>query len=652
MRVSFTWLRELVNTGDDIRTIANLFSNMGLEIEEILQIGDDTIFDIEITSQRPDLLGMWGVAREVAIFLNKKLKLPKYKTSYKKLDSISVRIDNSTLCCRYSCGVVRNIQAKETPRWIKERLIAVGSIPQDNIADIGNYVMYETAQPIHIFDLDKISGNIDVRTSQKGEFITTLDGIKREMPDDVLLICDKETPVAVAGIMGGSDTMVTDTTKNVLIESAYFDPIIIRKGGKKLEISTEASYRFEREGDVEMTDIALYRVMTLLEDHYEAKSEGIIDEYPRKIEKKSLKISTESVNRILGSSLLEDEILVCIKRLGFEKEDEWIKIPSYRRDISFEVDLIEEIARLKGYDTFAPETPSSLIIEEEKSFENKIKDAMVTLGFNEVYTLPLVRNGDIKIMNWMREDMHTLRTNIIEGLLSVFAYNKSYGTANLRIFEVGRVFNRDYKNIEHTELAAIIAGERARDPLWTSGDVDFADLKGILEAMFEIINLEGWNIVSSCTQNYDPGCSIKLGKNILGYMGRFKHEMLKKLDIDFLVYGIELDISRLKPIGRYMYNPISKFPCIMRDISIIVNKEVPAIAILDFARKKSPDILENLIIFDYYKGNEIPSDKVAVGMRFCFRGKDCTLKKADIDPIVASITNDLLREYDAVLRDK
>jgi len=651
MRVSFTWLRELVDTGDDIRKIANLFSNMGLEVEEILQIGDDTVFDIEITSQRPDLLGMWGVAREVAIFLNKKLKLPKYKTSYKKLDSISVRIDNSALCCRYSCGVVRNIQAKETPGWIKERLIATGSIPQDNIADIGNYVMYETAQPIHIFDLDKISGNIDVRTSQKGELITTLDGIKREMPDDVLLICDKETPVAIAGIMGGNDTMVTDTTENVLIESAYFDPIIIREGGKKLEISTEASYRFERRGDVGMTDIALYRVMTLLEDHYEAKPEGMIDEYPRKIEEKSLKISTESVNRILGSSLLEDEILVCFKRLGFEKEDEWIKIPSYRRDISFEVDLIEEIARLKGYDNFAPEMPSPLIIEEEKSFENKIKDAMITLGFNEVYTLPLVRNGEIKIINWMREDMHTLRTNIIEGLLSVFAYNKSYGTANLRIFEVGRVFNRNYKNIEHAELAAIIAGERARNPLWTSGDVDFADLKGILEAMFEIINLEGWNIVSSCTQNYDPGCSIKLGKNILGYMGSFKHEILKKLDIDFPVYGIELDISRLKPIGRYMYNPISKFPCIMRDISIIVNKEVPAIAILDFARKKSPDILENLTIFDYYKGNKIPSDKVAIGLRFCFRGKDCTLKKADIDPTVASIANDLVREYDAVLRD-
>jgi phenylalanyl-tRNA synthetase beta chain len=652
MRVSFNWLRELVDIEDDIQTIVNLFSNMGLEVEEVLQIGDDTVFDIEVTPQRPDLLGMWGIARELAIFLNKKPKLPKHKILRKKLDGISVKIDDPVLCCRYSCGVVKNIQTRGTPKWIKQRLVVAGSIPQDSIVDIGNYVMYETAQPIHIFDLDKISENIVVRTSKEGEFITTLDGVRREVPEDVLLICDGEIPVAIAGIMGGSDTMVTDTTKDVLIESAYFDPVIIRKGGKKLGISTEASYRFERGGDVGMTNVALHRVMSLLEDCYGAKSDGTTDKYPHKIEEKSLKISTESVNRILGSSLSEDEILACIKRLGFETEDERVKIPSYRRDMSFEVDLVEEIARLEGYDKFSPETPFSLIIEKEKSFEDKIRDTVVSLGFNEVYTLPLVRNGNIRIMNWMRDDMRALRTNLIEALLSVLVYNKSYGTTSLRIFEVGRVFNRDCENIEHTELAAIIAGGRVRNPLWASEGVDFADLKGILEAMFGMINLEGWNIVSSCTQNYDPGCSIKLGEDTLGYMGRFKHEILKRLDVDFPVYGMELDISKIKSTGENVYNPISKFPCIVRDISIVVDKEVPAISILDFAKKRSPDTLQNLTIFDYYKGRELSTDKVAVGLRFCFRGRNCTLKKADVDQVVTSITNDLLREYNAELRYK
>lgn len=652
MRISFNWLKELVDTEDDIYKIVNLFSNMGLEVEEILQIGGDTVFDIEITPQRPDLLGMLGIAREVAIFLNKSPKLPKDKNSYGKLDTINIRIDDPAMCCRYSCGVVKDIKIRETPGWIKERLLAAGSIPQDSIIDIANYVMYETAQPIHIFDLDKISGDIVVRASREGEYITTLDGVKRELPGDVLLICDGEIPIAIAGIMGGSDTMVTDITKNVLIESAYFDPVIIRKGGKKLEISTEASYRFERGGDVGMTDVALHRVMSLLEDCYGAKSEGTADEYPLKIEEKSVKISSESVNRILGSSLSEDEILVCIRRLGFKPDDGKIKIPSYRRDISFEVDLIEEIARLEGYDNFPPETPFSLTIEKTKSSENKIRETMVALGFNEVYTLPLVREGNVRSMNWMREDMRALRTNITEGLLSVLVHNKSHGSANLRLFEMGRVFNKDNENIEHTELAAIIAGERARNPLWTSGDVDFADLKGILEAMFEIINLKGWDIVSSYTQNYDPGCNIKLGEDTLGCMGRFKKEILKKLDIDSPVYGFELDISKIKSTGENVYNPISKFPCIVRDISIIVDREVPATGILDFARERCPDILENLTAFDYYTGGDMSPDKVALGLRFCFRGRNSTLKKADIDPIVASITNDLLREYNAVLRVK
>lgn len=652
MRVSFNWLKELVDTGDDTRKIANLFTNIGLEVEEVLQIGDDTIFDIDITPQRPDLFGMWGIARELAIFLNKKLKLPKYKTSYEKLETVSVKIDNPVLCSRYSYGVVKNIQIKETPRWIKERLVAAGSISQDSIVDISNYVMYETAQPVHIFDLDKIKGNIVVRISRKGEFITTLDSIKRELPEDVLLICDEEMPVAIAGIMGGRDTMVVDTTKNVLIESAYFDPVIIRKGGKKLGISTEASYRFERGGDIKMTDVALYRVISLLEDCYSAKSKGITDEYPRKIKEKSLKISAKSVNRVLGSFLSEDEISTCIKRLGFKTEDEWVKIPSYRRDISLEIDLVEEIARLEGYDSFSPEVPFPLVIQREKSFEDKIRDTMVALGFNEVYTPSLVKDGNIKITNWMREDMRALRTNIIEGLLSILVHNNSYGTTGLRIFEVGKVFNRNYKTIEHTELAAIIAGERARNPLWPSGDVDFTDLKGILEAMFEMINLEGWDIISTQSDNYDPNCIIKLGKDTVGCIGRFKPDILKKLNINFPVYAIELDLSKIKPTEENVYNPISKFPNIIRDISIIVDKEVSAMDTLDFARKKSPDILENLTIFDYYMGGDIPSDKVAIGLRFCFRGKNCTLKKSDIDPVVTSITNDVLKKYNGVLREK
>ena len=650
MKVSLNWLKELIEVGEDINKITHLLSGIGLEVEEILQIQNDTILDLEISPQRPDLLGMWGIAREMAIFLNKNFTYPDFKTYNNILKDVNIKINEPTLCSRYSCGVLIDINGGETPEWIKERLVAMGTIPQDNIVDVSNYVMYEMGQPVHIFDLDKITGNIIVRMSKKGDWIMTLDGSNIELPEDVLLICDGETPIAIAGIMGGSNSMVTTKTKNVLVESAFFNPVIIRKGGKKLQISTEASYRFERGGDIDITDVALNRTMSILEDYYGAKSKGIINDYPHKFESRKLDISSKSVNRVLGSSLSENEIITCIKKLGFNIENNNVIIPSYRRDISLEIDLIEEIARLIGYNNFTPEMPPAFEIDAKMTFINNIKNAMVMLGFNEVYTMPFVKDSNVVIANYMRDDMRSLRTNITDGLLSVLVHNNSYGAKNIRIFEVGKVFNLNNEYIEHPELSAIISGVRTRNPLWSSGDIDFFDLKGVLEAMFGITNIKGWEISYTYTENYEPGCIIKLGNEIIGFMGKFKQGKIKKLDIDYPIYGLEIDISKLKPTLQNTYKSIPRFPGVERDISIIVDNNVNTASILEFVKKNSPNILEELSIFDHYKGEKIPSDKVSIGLRLYFRGTDRTLKKNEVDSVVSSITDNLNKEYNAILR--
>lgn len=651
MKISLGWLKELIEIGDnDITRITKLFSNIGLEVEGISERDGDAIIDVEITPQRPDLLGMWGVARELAIFIDKRVTFPNYNVFRSLTDYITVKIKDPSLCGRYTCGILRNIKSADTPAWIKDRLISMDSIPQDTIVDIGNYVMFETGQPVHIFDLDRIKDKIIVRKSKRGDTITTLDGIYRELPDDILLICDGEIPIAIAGIMGGMDSMVTVATKNVLVESAYFDPKIIRKGGKKLGISTEASYRFERGGDIEITDISLFRVMTLLVDHYGAEPLGIIDGYPSKYKGNRIRISEESVNRVLGSSLSEDEVNSFIKKLNFEIKNGYVYIPSYRRDILSEIDLIEEIARLIGYDNFPPETPPIHTLETDTTFINKIKSAMVALGFNEAYTIPLVKDGKIKIANYMRDDMCSLRSNIMDGLLSVINHNTSYGTRNMRIFEIGKVFNSDDEITEHDELSAVITGERSRNPLWSSGNLDFSDIKGVLEGLFEIINITGWEIEYIKTENYEPGCVIRQDNRIVGYVGKIKREKLKEYDIDFPLYGFEIDIAKLKSRPERHYKPVPRFPGIERDLSIIVSKDVSTGSIFEFVKERSPDILEELSIFDYYKGKGIPEDKVSVGLRLYFRRKERTLTKGEVDSIVTSITNALINEYKASLR--
>ena len=653
MRVSLEWLKELVDLGE--MAPLGLFSRAGMEVEEVFELDGDTVFDIESSPVRGDLLGMWGIAREIAVFLDEDVCLPPSIVSHDKLKDVEVKIEEPNSCLRYSCGVVTGLQIRgETPLWIKKRLRTMDCVPQNSPVDIANYVTYETGQPIHLFDLNSISGNIRVRVSREGEVIETLDGILRRLPEGILLICDRDEPIAIAGIIGGNKTRWTEETRDVLVESAWFEPITVRKGARKLGISTSASYRFERGGDIGMTRTALERVLFLLRECYHGKSDGIIDRYPESAEKRVLSISSDAVNRVLGSSFRDSALLSSIKKLGFNLMDKKVEIPSYRRDITSEIDLVEEIARFEGYDNFSPQMPSPLIIEKEESLEKRVRDGMVGLGFNEVYTLPLTKEGSAKLINWMREDLSVLRESMIEGLLSVVARNRAYGTAQVRIFEIGKVFSMEGEVTMRSKLTAVMSGERGTTPLWGCESVDFFDMKGILESLFEIIKIRGWNGQGQALPlpNYEHGSIIKQGEVVLGYIGRFNSKLLKRMEIDFPVYGMELEIESLKPAKELRYRPISLFPVVTRDLSLIIDREIPAETILEFIRGNCSLLLEDVRIFDYYKGEGIEPDKVALGLSFCFRKKEGTLEGADIDPLLSLIIDGLREKYGAVLRDK
>ncbi len=662
----------------------NLAEALGLE---------DTVFEFDLTPNRPDCLSIIGIAREIAAIQNTPLKYPDYSLSDKQ-DRIStltsVKIQAPDHCPRYSARLVENIVVKPSPFWMQDRLLSVGLRPINNIVDITNYVLLETGQPLHAFDFDQLAQNrIVVKTAADGDRFVTLDQKERQLNSRMLMICDGEKQVAVGGVMGGLNSEIEETTRRVLIEGAYFNPMSIRKTSKTLGLSTDASHRFERGVDPEGTVRAVNRAAKLMVEFGEGTLiEGIIDEYPQPQKIKGVSLSTARTHRLLGihpdggeiKKLLES-IEFKVKKMTTDNGDQQLVVvpPSFRVDISRPEDLMEEIARLTGYQHI-PTTFPAMPAEARPphrflALRNRLKDLMTGFGFSEVITYSFVaeascdhlrlkaedpRRNLIHILNPLSEDQAVMRTSLTPGLIGTAVYNIAQQVRNLKLFEIGKLFiktgSRDLPR-EPEFLAALWTGSRQHSS-WHGREIpcDFYDLKGVAEGLLGALKIDGIRFTAMPDDGCDytrPGYTAQIlaGDQPAGLVGEIHPRVREVFDLKQSAYIFELDLDKigsLIPPARKS-KPIPKFPAVYRDITIIVARGIETQDVLEAVENIREDLLENLHLFDVFEGDPIAAGKKSVSFRVTYRSPEKTLEDDDVNDLHKSITATLLKAFDATL---
>ncbi|MFP4667700.1 MAG: phenylalanine--tRNA ligase subunit beta [Desulfobacterales bacterium] len=677
--------------GEDASGLMKLDNNAaaGTLLKEALGL-EDTVFEIGLTPNRPDCLCHIGVAREIAALLNKKLVPPEpteTPSPGQAAKLTSVTIENPDLCPRYSAQLVFDIKTGPSPDWLKQRLRAVGLKPINNIVDTTNYVMMETGQPLHAFDFDRLAGHrIVVRTPrEKEDNFTTLDGKPRELDAETLLICDDEKPVAIAGIMGGENSEIMDSTTRVLIESACFDPVSIRKTSKRMGAATDASYRFERGVDPAGTVYAMNRAARMIAELAGGRIiEGIIDENPRPYTKKTISLSTEKTNRHLGTSLKAEEIAGCLEAIEFSvnRLDSGLLEaipPSFRVDVSRPEDLMEEVARLWGYNRIDTTFPGINAQAEPpgKSQETRelIRDLMTGFGFSEAisYSFTTARAADllelppgdprrsvIELMNPLSEEQAIMRTTLLPGLLEATQKNIFRQEKNLKLFEIGKAFYQaPGRELPHEVemLAALWTGLRAPAAWHTKPQpCDFYDIKGIAESLLSGLGIKN----AAYTKMPETACSytqpgrtaqIRLGETFLGLIGEIRASVLKQFGIRQPVFLFEIHVEALISclLGAPEFRPIPRFPAVTRDVTLIVDNNIEAGQITDHVRAADTDLIENVFMFDLYSGDPVPKGKKSVSLRIVYRSYTRTLEDAEVNEIHRKITDSLLAAFNAAL---
>lgn len=658
--------------GDDESGIMHLPADLplGLPLEKALNI-EDTVLDVNVTPNRSDCLNMIGIAREVAAITGKKIKLPavKIKESSEDIHSVaSVKIIDADFCPRYTARMINNVKIGPSPVWMKTRLEAAGLRAINNIVDVTNFVMLEMGQPLHAFDFRFLEkGKIVVRKSKENEEFISLDGKARNLPADTVLICDGVKPVAIGGIMGGLNSEVKEDTQVVLLESAYFNPTYIRRSSRKMAMPTDAAFRFERGIDPEGVVKALNRATQLIAELSGGTIyKNYIDEYPTKIQSaKNIPLRLDRIRQIIGTEIKAEDVKRILRSIDMVlkqkgKGSYLVTPPTCRVDISREVDLIEEIIRLYGYDRVPLTLPAIDVKEMEfiprLDLEEKIRQVLTGSGYTEVVNysfetpkaadiLCLPENDDkrqtVRIKNPLGEDLSAMRTTIIYGLLETAKKNAHNGSFDLKLFEMGRVFLNSLKTElpeEKNILAGLLTGKMT-DEFWSSGkNVDFYFLKGALENIFFDLKINHCRYISAPTESFlHPGKSsvIYINDKKIGVLGEVHPDVLEKIDINNNIYVFEINMDIL--VNFYMerkiiYREISKFPAVTRDAAFVIPNEMEADKMINIVLGQKEYLLENVIIFDVYKGKGITEGK-SLGLRFSYRAPDRTLTDLEINAI-------------------
>lgn len=672
MRVPIEWLKEYIKFSMGPDELGTMLTMAGLEVESIENTDDDTILEVNVTPNRPDCLSILGIAREVSVLTGLPLKFPEYEIKNESGGcDVKISISDKDLCYRYAGRVVRDLRIGDSPEWMRKRLEKSGMRSVNNIVDATNYVMLEMGHPIHAFDMDKLEGRvIRAGRSATGNRITTIDGIERELPQDALLIWDSSMPVAVAGVMGGIGTEVSGGTTNIFIESAYFLSSSVRKTSRALGLKTEASYRFERGADIEIIDKALDRAALLISNISGGRVSLKEDVYARPFEPRNIKVRYERVNKVIGVSLSEDEIIEIVRKLGIRFDMHpgyFIALPpSFRTDISRETDVIEEVARCYGYNRIPVTIPRVFISRKKKNKSHSqihdIKESMRKSGFTEAINYSFMseamlsmlnipdedpRRRTIAIRNPLRAEESLLRTMILPSLIRNLVTNISTGSKDLRLFEVSRVFI-DKGGIlpeERHHLGSIYFREKS-PYLWKDETPDFYLFKGLFESLMEELRISDCRFEKSSELFMHPGQSADIfvfGEKA-GFLGVLHPDITGRLSLKVSrpeILVMEIDIEKLLPFvpDKNAYVPVPRQPYIERDIALIVDYSLPAYNIIAQIRAYPSELIEDVSIFDFYKGKNIPESKKSVAFAIRYRAKDRTLTDSEIE----ALHNDVVR---------
>ena len=650
----------------------------------------DWVFDVDITPNRPDCASVIGIAREIAAATGKRLKLPgaEIEETGPVIEGLtSITIDDPAGCPRYAAGIIQGVSLGPSPFWMKYRLYLSGVRSINNIVDVTNYVMLETGQPLHAFDYNRLRENrIVVRRAVEGEVFSTLDGQTHTLNDETLMICDGERAVAVAGIMGGLNSEIFAGTENVLLESAFFDPVTIRRGSKHLGLSTEASYRFERGADIGGVTTALRRSLLLFSRLAGGRiARGMIDNYPIAHTPPHINLRVDRTNRILGTAFSRDVISGYLGALEMEvsniNENELrVKPPSFRVDIIREADLMEEVARLSGYDNIPVTTPSIRPHEEGETPELLLRDqarSIITgLGFTEIITYSFISPDSVDILgakkksplrsfvrliNPLSVDQSVMRTSLLPGLLETAKNNILNQERGLKLFEWGKLFIRKEGEplpLEKTHLAAIMTG-LYRQKSWDGHErsVDFYDIKGAVEALLKGLGIDDLAFKrDGPSAGYDPEISagIYCSGSPAGKMGRVSAGVMEAYDLkDENAFVFELDIQALLKglYGTKKFRAFAKYPAVYRDISMIVKRRLESAGILDVVKQEGGDLIESVQIFDLYEGEKIDPSEKAIAFRICYRSEHGTLDGGTVNRLHESIIDKIRHETGGRLKE-
>ena len=630
---------------------------------------DDEVIDFDLTANRGDLLSILGMAYELGAIYDKKVKDIdlNYSENNENINDNFKVIVNTENCTMFLAKKVKNVQIKESPQFIKSRLIASGIRPINNVVDISNYVMLETGQPLHFYDADKLKNCLEVRMAKTQEKLTTLDGIERTLHDENIVISDGEKAIGLAGVMGGLDTEITENTKNIIIEAAIFDGVKVRKTSNEL-IRSEASNRFEKGLDPNRTYMAVDRSCVLLQKYADAEIVGGLAEYCKEeLEDKKIEVNFKEINRVLGLEISNEEILNVFRKLGFSSEVNGDKaivaVPRRRIDISIKEDLNEEVSRIYGVNNIEgclPQIPMRAGSYDKtiRSLRNKIVDlglnetlSYVLLGENEAKRFVKNDNEIIKLLDPMSEDRNSLRQTIVAALEKIYEYNKSRGNKDVSLFEIAKTFYKiGEQYTEERHLGILMSGEYLKG-VGNQKQVDFYVIKGIAE---EILDYLGYAnrysfVKEDMAKELHPGQSavISVNNDIVGFIGKIHPEYQEE---DVFVLEINLDKLLEKKVSKMKFKEISKFPSVDKDIAIVVDKNIEAQNILLQIKKSAGSILNSMKVFDVYSGIGIEPGKKSIAISLNLGKMDSTLTDEEINSCIDRIVKDLESKMEAKLR--
>ncbi len=682
MRVPLEWLKEFVDFSVSPEELAHRLTMAGLEVEGREKVQDDIVFEVNVTPNRPDCLSILGIAREVSALMNIPLKFPEFGIADGEPCGVNIEISDKELCHRYAGRSIKGVRIGHSPDWMRQRLEKCGVRPINNIVDITNYVLMEMGHPLHAFDEDELRGKkIRVARSVHGSKMTTLDGTVRDLPDEALLIWDGERPVAVAGVMGGADTEVKERTKNIFLEGAYFLPASVRRTSRALGLKTEASYRFERGTDVELLERALDRAASLIASLAGGRVSIKADAYPVRFKPAEIKVRYSRVNKILGTSVTDDDMVDIVERLGIIVRKDSASFvcvsPSYRGDLQNEIDIIEEIARFYGYEKIPVTSPRTPITREGRdrrhNYISAMRESLRRSGFTEAINYSFMNYGmldtmkigeddyrrkALKLRNPLNEDEAHLRTTLVPSLVQNLVYNISVGNREVSLFEIARVFIDQGQALPEEEhhLGAIFFREKTPS-LWKEEAPDFYVVKGAAQSMLDDLRVSDYSLNPSSEPFLHPGKSgdIIVSGSKVGIVGMLHPDVADGLALkvsrpDIVI--LELNLDSLIPAlsGTVKYAPIPKYPHIDRDVALIVDESIPASRVMDLMRSYQSELIEDISIFDFYKGKNIPAGKKSLAFSIRYRAKDRTLIDSEIEDLHSKLVGHVIEETGGVVR--